>query len=347
MSIVGLDRPGLWSGVIAWSGEATWLGQVLNYAASSCGRAGLRAHAVSSGYLLAMARVLAAAADRDTGRGLALSNDTVAARMGRKSVRQVQRASRVLEEAGLLVTVAEGRYLTAAERRRSPGFIRRAAIRALTVPRRAFTVVAALARRVANVTLPRRGEVPRINSRSRIPPTRSYPQVPMPVKRLAAEVNRLRPGLLAGGHPDALGRVLMAHDVRPDVSASAMLELVDAVVVRYPERLTRPLGLFGWALGVARAGLATMVPVSRARRLEVLEQLEPVDDRLARAGLPPRAGHCQHRDPFGHGWCVVCGDRIPEGQDEGEPDSGPGTDPTPPGVSYPPGIPHRQEGGAS
>lgn len=310
MSILALSQDGLYSGVVAWNDRDDWLGRVRSYFATGCGRAALRRRSVSLRFLMAVAAADAAAADDRTGRGLATANETVARTLGGlRKKRQVQRARAVLEDVGLAVTVAPGRYLTARERRLSGGRLRRPAVRALTHPRPTVRNVLDLTgpASVGNVALPRRGESPRIKSPSSIPtsrPVKSYPQVPLRVKLQAAAIDFLRPGILRGRHPDALGRVLMAAGVRPDVPAAAVLRAADAAAVRYPATISNPLGMFRWALSIAAAWV---------------KNVEPVDDRLARAGLPPRTGFCTHRDPFGHGWCVVCGDPIPAGQDGPEP----------------------------
>jgi hypothetical protein len=97
-----------------------------------------RAAKVAPDTLLRVAYADRAAADQATGRGVATAHETVAAQLG-MSAKTVQRSRQLLEALGLAVTVAEGRYLTTAERqeaqRKHGGHqVRAASTRALTMP---------------------------------------------------------------------------------------------------------------------------------------------------------------------------------------------------------------------
>lgn len=125
-----------------------------------------RAWKVASDTLLRVAQHEAEHADKRTGRGITTAHQTVADELG-MSKRQVQRARGLLEALGLAVTVVEGRYLTAAERRAARAAhgghqVRAASVRALVMPRAA----------VENVHLPRRGSGSKNLSVKKNSPTR-------------------------------------------------------------------------------------------------------------------------------------------------------------------------------
>jgi len=139
--------------VTAWRSATGWLDALRHAVSSSDGAERRRQARVALGTLLRVARADAAAADASTGRGVATSHETVAGILG-MSGKTVQRARQLIEALGFSVTIAEGRYLTTAERaaaREAHGGyqVRAASLRALTLP----------APPVRNVHLPRRGHV--------------------------------------------------------------------------------------------------------------------------------------------------------------------------------------------
>lgn len=134
-----------------WGGRQRWLTAVAVALATAEGQQIRRAHEVSAATVRAVARADAEAADYRSGRGVATSHATVARRI-RRCPRSVAAARAVLAALGLSVTVAAGRYLTASERAAARAVhgrhqVRAASTRALTLPRRAWTIC----------NLPRRG----------------------------------------------------------------------------------------------------------------------------------------------------------------------------------------------
>lgn len=122
------------------------------------GEAQRRAAKVAPATFLAVARADWAAADIATGRGVATAHETVGQQLG-MSGKTVQRSRDLMVALGFAVTVAEGRYLTRAERAAARELHgqpqkRAASLRALTLPRPPRNPQA-----VENVQLPRRGSV--------------------------------------------------------------------------------------------------------------------------------------------------------------------------------------------
>ena len=151
----------------AWSSAAAWFDAVMDALRTPEGEEARRAAKVAPDTLLRVAYADRAAA---TGRGVATAHETVAAALG-MSAKTVQRSRQLLEALGLAVTVAEGRYLTTAERqeaqRRHGGHqVRAASTRALTMPAAArrtppVDVAPERSRDVENVHLPSRRGVKR------------------------------------------------------------------------------------------------------------------------------------------------------------------------------------------
>lgn len=129
---------GVYGALTAWPSAAAWFDAVMDALRSAEGETARRRAKVAPDTLLRVAYADRAAADQATGRGVSTAHETVAARLG-MSAKTVQRARRLMEALGLAVTVAEGRYLTTAERReaqlRHGGHqLRAASTRALTMP---------------------------------------------------------------------------------------------------------------------------------------------------------------------------------------------------------------------
>lgn len=170
-----------------------------------------RAHQVSAATVRAVARA-DAAADYRSGRGVATAHATVARRI-RRCPRSVAAARAVLAALGLSVIVAAGRYLTASERAAARAVhgrrqVRAASTRALTLPRRAWTIY----------NLPRRGKETPTKLRSRRVTKRAHTRAraarprnhPLWWQRLAAGLAQRLPWLARGhiGHLiDALARL--------------------------------------------------------------------------------------------------------------------------------------------
>jgi len=156
--------------VRAWTSAGAWIETIRRYFQTPEGDLWRREHrySVSLGTLVAIARADASSADYGTGRGVATSNESVAARVG-CCAKTVQRARVMLTDAGFYVTVAEGRYLFNHEREQACRLhggaqLRAASVRALTLPKWAA---------VQNVHLPAVGRVKPSSPVNNFPPTRA------------------------------------------------------------------------------------------------------------------------------------------------------------------------------
>lgn len=194
-------QPGVYASVPVWAGRSEWLAEVEQRSGIS-GRSATR---------LTVARVLAEAADRRTGRGVALAVPTVAKRAD-VSERTVRNVRAWLAREGLAVEVLRGRHLTAAEReqRRAIGAhgIRTASVWALTGGRadhpRRFSADGSSSESNSPKRATRAGM-----KRKRERTARDAAPRPLAVQRTAAEVARRVPHLLADGrHIGALADVV-------------------------------------------------------------------------------------------------------------------------------------------
>lgn len=122
-------------GAPAWYGRTAWLDDVEALILSLNGSMLLRRLHVSARAVYAVAMRDARTATATSGGDVSTAHDTVARALGiSRSV--VERARRWLRRMGLVHVVAEGRYLTTAERRQAgSGQIRAASTRVLTHPR--------------------------------------------------------------------------------------------------------------------------------------------------------------------------------------------------------------------
>lgn len=311
-ALVIICPPGTYRGMLAWRSRSSWLAIALERIYSSCARATLRGLHVAADTVAAVARADAAAADGSSGRNVATSNQSVGRRIGR-SYRTVQRARAALVALDLSITVHKGRYLTVRERAKTRGRqIRAASTRALIHPQhpRPTHPQNRLDRRRG--VLPRRGHL-RVNSRSPMKAKRAVENDPQPIElqRLAAGLVALVPSLGRDRHIGSLVRALGRYGIRSDIDPRELVGLYQASGPP-PAEILDPVAYFAWQLRLAPSRLK--IPAG-----------PPLADRLASAGLPPRRGECDHHDPFGHGWCVRCGDPMPAtlshvlGRDLGQP----------------------------
>lgn len=289
--------------VECWRSPADWLAAVEAALGTPEGEAIRREARVSRRRMLAVAAAEAAAADTSTGRNSARAAATIAAALG-IAARTVGRARRALARLGASVTVAKGRYLTAAERA-ATGRLRAASTRSLTYPH-GF-------RRGARIVTPSKMSNYRVNP---APPQKSRsrgrdkrPAVPLARQIQAGKLVQRIPWLTGGRHIGSLGRILSKLGVPVTASAGRILaeiELANRAGGRFvPDARAQrdPLAVFAWMLAPAAAALAA-APVG-------------IDAQLAAANLPPRTGapppppRCPpHQfDPLS-GWCVHgCGAR--------------------------------------
>jgi hypothetical protein len=145
-------RDGAYGPIPAWTSGNAWFDELMDVLATAAGEELRRRARVARDTLLQIARADWLSADAGTGRGVTTAHETVAVMLGMSS-KTVQRGRRLMEALGFAVTVAEGRYLTVAEREAAHELhggrqVRAASVRALTMPKPAA---------VENVHLPRRG----------------------------------------------------------------------------------------------------------------------------------------------------------------------------------------------
>jgi len=182
--------------VLAWHGRSAWLASVAERAESKPRSARTR---------LAVAGVMADAADRRTGRGMGLSVATIAERAG-VSERSVRVVRAWLAAEGLAVELLRGRHLTAAERvarKASGGWgITTASMWCLTGDSAAHSV----SRRDTAVSS--KTSVTKRKRRTKSSPNRN-PR-PITLQRLAARVLADVRGLDTGRHVGALADGLAA-----------------------------------------------------------------------------------------------------------------------------------------
>lgn len=135
---------GAYSRVVVWNGSQHWIDALTTAFNSPEGKAARSHISMTLDTMLAVARQDAAAADSTTGRSVATSHATVAARLG-CSDKTVQRARDVIQALGFAVSLVTGRRLFGSERvlaRNTHGRtqINAASVRALTLPRGATAV---------------------------------------------------------------------------------------------------------------------------------------------------------------------------------------------------------------
>lgn len=260
------------------------------------GEALRRAAKVAPATFLAVARADWGAADVATGRGVATSHETVAQQLGMSS-KTVQRSRDLMAALGFAVTVAEGRYLTRAERaaaraQHGQTQTRAASLRALTLPRPRPAHQA-----VENVQLPRRGlTLPtpylsensstraraRAGAASRQPKPTTNHQTrrststrvasPLEHQRFAAALVQRLPWLARNRHIGSVVRMI-AH-TKLDVDRWSADALIDAINRHLSSRGSRPLepGLqrnpVGYLAALIRAAVDPKeeTPLERQRR---------------------------------------------------------------------------------
>ncbi len=310
---VSRDRHGSWalpapSGAYAelpawWSAEA-WFDAVMDALRTPEGEELRRAARVAPATLLRVAYAERQSADRATGRGVSTSHETVAAQLGMSS-KTVQRARHLLEALGLAVTVAEGRYLTTAEREQArlvhgSDQVRAASTRALIMPAAATAGRATSnPRSVENVHLPvspsgeqvshvLKSSPTRAHSRaregtaSRRPATRktnrpTAPEAPraIAVQQLAGRLASRMPWLDRGGH---IGRVCSLIErmrlVERGWTVQQIVDRIDdhvrvaGIRIADPDDQRDPLGYLAWMLRAALPAdeLAPFERVAQERR---------------------------------------------------------------------------------
>jgi DNA-binding transcriptional ArsR family regulator len=253
--------PGAYASVAVWASREAFAEAVAEVAASSGWRSDRRRG------VLAVAEVLAVAADRKTGRDVAVSVGSVA-RVVKVSERTVYRRLADLRDSGLLVTVETGRHLRRAERvavRRAGGrFIRKASTRALTHAPRGVELSGHLTERSSvEVAPPRELTKARTARKARTSKTKTQARAPrgLTVQRLAANVERRLPWITGGRHVGALCDVLTTSGVE-GWSVSDVVGAVDAWHARHGWQslgrdAERPLAWFATALRRALAEGAT------------------------------------------------------------------------------------------
>lgn len=130
---------GAYARIRCWDGSDPWFDTLMDALATPEGEALRKRWKVKATTLLAIANEYRQHADHDTGRGVTVSHERIRQAVGRKSNKTIQRATRLLEALGFVVTVVEGRYLTEAERQAAFAFhggrqIKASSIVALTLP---------------------------------------------------------------------------------------------------------------------------------------------------------------------------------------------------------------------
>lgn len=232
-----------------WAGRSEWLAEVAERSGAS-GRTATR---------LAVARVLADAADGRTGRGVALAVPTIAER-AEVSERTVRNVRAWLAREGLAVEVLRGRHLTAAERveRRAVGAygIRTASVWALTGGRhradqpQTFRSVGSSGEKNS----PKRAARARTKAKTKT----TDPRAPrgLGAQRLAAEVARRVPHLGEGHHIGALVDVLVRAlgAAVEDATAADVLAVAEAGGDGRPWTAATARDVLAWLASRLRAG---------------------------------------------------------------------------------------------
>ena len=199
-----------------WRTRATWLDWMLAWSLTSDARHEVHRRHTSVRTVMLVAHADARNADGRTGRNLATSNATVAKELGLKE-RAVRRARQVIEDIGMAVTVARGRYLTAAERAAARALgsfqIKAASTRYLTLPKQVPCWSPDAKRDPLPVGLRSSYGTSGWKSRTKARKRGRYAKQPQPkptlaAKRLAAKLTLRAPHLSAGRHLNALARSL-------------------------------------------------------------------------------------------------------------------------------------------
>jgi len=307
---------GAYSEIPAWHSAQAWFDAVLDMLATPEGEALRRSARVSRKTLLAVAHCDRMAADQSTGRGLATAHETVARELGLSS-KTVQRARFLLEDFGLAVTVVEGRYLTAQERREAAAKhgghqLRAASTRALTIPRQ--LAMRSSAGETKNVHLPSRRRVKTKTYSLEKSPTRAQaharnadaprrrakknqghsPRL-LEDQRFAAELVRRMSWLVRGGRH--IGQLVGAI-ARRNLSARGwtpqqLLERIDrfahdhSIRLSSPDKLRNPVGHLLWLLDMAIPATEPAPALVRARvHTQRVEAQRKADEaRAARRAL--------------------------------------------------------------
>lgn len=200
--------PGAYAAVPAWTSRRAYLAAVAVLAA--------RYRADRAASLHAVARVLASAAEHETGRSVELAVATIAHRSD-VAERTVYRRLADLRDAGLAVVVEPGRHITRDERTRAGVRTwRRTSSRALTVP---ADLAAHLPDRRSGEVLPSAGGTKRARrAASTTTSTTDRPARTLSVQLLAAGVAARLPYLVRHRHIGGLADVLTragVHDWTP------------------------------------------------------------------------------------------------------------------------------------
>lgn len=305
-----------------WHGHHLWLADVQATLTTSHATAVLRRHHTCAATVLRVARVEAAAADGPTGRDVLTSHQTVAHR-ARCSVDVCRRARRVLSDLGLAVTITVGGWLTTEQRTQATAVhggdqTRVASRRCLIHP---GNRPSPRARRIAKASwapLPDRRSGQSVRQDSTGLPTRAkrrataheQPRWTIATMRLGAQLLRLHPNLLNGGHAGGLYTVLARLQL--DSTKWSGADLVDAIEAHNRTRnltqpgcrtfpIRRPLGLL---ITQIRAVLADWIgdpPVIRRRR----EQEARLTERRAwRAQMDQWTAQRAQPRPVGSRWAA-------------------------------------------
>lgn len=322
------------STVTAWTSPAAWLESLAATLATAEGEALRAQFRIRAATVLDVARVETRAADARTGRNVCTAHETVAAEVG-CSVSTVRRARDLITALGHAVTLAGGRYLTAAEREEARAAhgcrqVRAASTRALTMPRPR-----------PNEHLPRRGEFfsslpsrsglpsrahaldraatrpqdqpsktttrPEGQPRRRRPCSGSVPKPPRPlwVQYLAAGLAERLPWLTQGRHIGALCDVLTAANVPAGWTAATLLATIDqgnterGLYALRAHQQRNPLALFAHQLRRALAEHPTppaTAPAAVTRSMRTEHAARIAEDAAARAAaVPPTSGYLAAR----------------------------------------------------
>lgn len=240
------NRPKSWSlpvsdgdlsEIVCWRGASHWLEAIeLELISSSglaartvtAGRSGRRTASIDS--VMRYARVVSSYADRGTGRGVAVSNDT-AAREAHLGVSTVRRSRAILEKLGYVQTVRTGRYLSREEQKNAReahgGTQRKAAsVRVLTLPKSALLETSSVDGEHLSSSSPEGRELLTVNSshqtryarrqRKNIQPKPCSRPRALPTQRLAAALMARIPWLRGVQHPGSVARIieLLAIDAK-------------------------------------------------------------------------------------------------------------------------------------
>lgn len=198
---------GAYAELPAWRSASAWFDAVMDALRTPRGDELRRVARVAPDTLLRVAYADRSAADRLTGRGVSTAHETVAAQLG-MSAKTVQRARHLLEALGLAVTVAEGRYLTSAERtaaRRAHGSsqVRAASTRALVMPAAAAARIPGPVKNVQLPSSPLGEQVSHVPERS---PKRAK-------TRAARGTATRRPASTEGNRPDRAPRAIAVQRI--------------------------------------------------------------------------------------------------------------------------------------